>query len=383
MNSPESAVPPAGRHGGDGPAVARALGLDPASLLDLSQNLNPFAPDVAVLADRHLGELRRYPDPAAATRLLAEAMGVDADRLLLTNGAAEAISLVTAEIGGQVWSEPEFGLHPRGDSGPVWRSDPHNPSGRLARSGEAADVWDEAFYPLATGRWTAGRSGIAVGSLTKTFACPGLRLGYLIADDVQRFGRRQPQWSVGSLAVALLADLLARADLAGWATAIGAARDELAGALEERGFAVQAADAPWVLVQAPGLREALAPHGVLVRDCAGFGLDGTARIAVPDASGLEQLAAALDRAEIAPPDAGTAPGDEGITGVGAGPTRIPEQGAVPAGADPGPTGNGAEATQGRPDVTAIVFDVGDSGGDGGASVGGGRSPGEPVERFLR
>ena len=153
--------------------MARALGLGPASLLDLSQNLNPFAPDVAGLAARHLGELRRYPDPAAATRLLAEAMGADADRLVLTNGAAEAISLVTAEIGGQVWSEPEFGLHPRGDSGPVWRSDPHNPSGRLVGPHEAPDLWDEAFHPLATDRWTAGRSGISVRSLTKTSACPG------------------------------------------------------------------------------------------------------------------------------------------------------------------------------------------------------------------
>ena len=307
--------------------------MDADSLLNLSQNLNPFAPDVAGPAAGHLGELPRYPDPAAATRLLAEAMGVDADRLVLTNGAAEAISLVAAEIGGKVWSEPEFGLHPRGDSGPVWRSDPHNPSGRLAGPHETADVWDEAFYPLATGRWTAGRSGTAVGSLTKTFACPGLRLGYLIAGDVQRFARRQPQWSVGSLALAMLADLLEHADLPGWATAIATAREELGGVFERRGFKVRAADAPWVLVQAPGLREALAPHGVLVRDCAGFGLDGTARIAVTDATGLERPAAALDRANMA------------------------------AGA--GPAGNGAGA------------------GTHAVSAGGGHSPGGAIERSLR
>ena len=289
-------MPPAGRHGGDGPAVARALGVEPGSLLDLSQNLNPFAPDVAALAERHLSELRRYPDPAEATGRLAAASGVEPGRLLLTNGAAGAISLVAAEIGGQVWSEPEFGLYPRGDSGPVWRSDPHNPSGRLAGPGEVADVWDEAFYPLATGRWTAGRDGVVVSSLTKTFACPGLRLGYLIADDAERFARRQPQWSVGSLPLALLADLLERADLPGWATAVAAARRDLVELLETRGLRVQAGDAPWVLVQAPGLREALAPHGVLVRDCAGFGLDGTARIAVPNSDDLARLAAALDRA---------------------------------------------------------------------------------------
>ncbi|MCY3925083.1 MAG: aminotransferase class I/II-fold pyridoxal phosphate-dependent enzyme [bacterium] len=375
-------VPPAGRHGGDGPAVARALGLDPGSLLDLSQNLNPFAPDVATLAALHLGELRRYPDPAAASRLLAGAMGVDPARLVLTNGAAEAIGLVAGEIGGRVQSEPEFGLHPRGDAGPVWRSDPHNvalrvlpprvrrdagpvwrsdphnPSGCLAGSDDAADVWDEAFYALATGRWTAGRDGIVVGSLTKTFACPGLRLGYLIADDVARFAHRQPQWSVGSLALALLADLLERADPVGWATAVAGARRDLVELLETRGLTVQAADAPWVLVQAPGLREALAPHGVLVRDCAGFGLRGTARIAVGDAGDLARLAAALDRAGFT--------GEAADTGLGAA---------------PGAAGNGA-GTGRRPDIAATVSDAGDSAVDGGAADGGSRSRREPVGRFL-
>lgn len=303
MNTHISAVPPSGRHGGDGPAVARALGLEPGSLLDLSQNLNPFAPDVGALAARHLEELRRYPDPAAAGRLLAEAVGADPGRLVLTNGAAEAISLVAEEVGGQVWAEPEFGLHPRGDSGPVWRSDPHNPSGHLAGPKDVADVWDEAFYPLATGHWTAGRDGIVVGSLTKTFACPGLRLGYLVAEDIARFTHRQPQWSVGSLSLALLADLLEAADLPGWAAAVAVARGELVELLVARGFEVQAADAPWVLVRAPGLRGALAPHGVLVRDCTSFGLDGVARVAVPDDAGLERLAAALDRANLSRPSA--------------------------------------------------------------------------------
>ena len=136
--------------------MAEALGVDPESILDLSQNLNPFAPDVGALARQHLDALRRYPDPSAATGLLADAIGVQAERLLLTNGGAAAVATVASEIGGRVRSEPEFGLHPRGADGPVWRSDPHNPSGVLAAAGETADVWDEAFYPLATGHWSAG-----------------------------------------------------------------------------------------------------------------------------------------------------------------------------------------------------------------------------------
>ncbi|MCY3631828.1 MAG: aminotransferase class I/II-fold pyridoxal phosphate-dependent enzyme [bacterium] len=286
-------IPPAGSHGGDGPRIARALGIDPRTILDLSQSPNPFAPDVASMLDRHLDAVRRYPDPSEAARVLAEAIGVDSPRLMLTNGGSEAIWLVAWEIGGRVWTEPEFGLHPRNPDGPVWRSDPHNPSGRLADPDEAADVWDEAFYPLATGRWTAGRAGVVVGSLTKVFAAPGLRLGYIIADDVERFARHQSQWSVNSLALAVLPELLDSADLTGWSEAIAIARKELAELLRRFGFAVEAADAPWVLVHAPGLRELLAPHGVVVRDCASFGMPEHVRVAVPDSDGLARLESAM------------------------------------------------------------------------------------------
>ncbi len=275
--------------------MAEALGIDPGSILDLSQNLNPFAPDVGAVAARHMESLRRYPDPSTATRMLAEIIGVEPERLLLTNGGAAAVAGVAQEIGGRVRSEPEFGLHPRGTDGPVWRSDPHNPSGVLAGPNEVADVWDEAFYPLATGRWSAGRPGVVVGSLTKVFACPGLRLGYVIADDVERFARHQPQWAVGSLGLAVLVELLGLTDLAGWSQAIAASRADLAAMFRRGGWQVSAADAPWVLVRAPGLRERLARHGVVVRDCTGFGMPDHVRMAVPDSAGLDRLERILGR----------------------------------------------------------------------------------------
>lgn len=299
-------VPPAGLHGGDGVAVARALGLDPADLLDLSQNMNPVAPPAAGLVARRLDAVGRYPDAREATALLASALDVDPHRLLLANGGSEAISLVSTVLGGRVRSEPEFGLHPRagrtgplwhgGPTGPVWRTDPHSPSGRLAGAGEAADVWDEAFYALATGRWTAGRDGVVVvGSLTKTFACPGLRLGYVVAapEVVVACAAAQPHWSVSTLALAVLPDLLAAADLPGWSAAVAQLRGQLVDLLAAHGLRVDVADAPWVLVAEPGLRERLAPHGVLVRDCTSFGLPGVARVAVPDEAGLARLDRAL------------------------------------------------------------------------------------------
>lgn len=295
-------IPPPGPHGGDGAQVAAALGLDPDAVLDLSVSLNPFAPDVPALAASHLGSLRRYPDVEAAEAHVAAAIALPAERLVLTAGASQAIALVADHLGPGWVDEPDFSLYGRHlarlePGAPRWRSDPHNPSGRLAGAGEQAAVWDEAFMPLSAGAWTRGRQGLALGSLTKAFACPGLRLGFVVAPDERaaaELRRRRPAWAVGSLAAAVLPDLLARADPLDWTRRIAAARAELVAVLHAHGLAPEPSDAPWVLVPGPpGLRDALAYRAVVVRDCASFGLADHIRIAVPDARGLERLDAAL------------------------------------------------------------------------------------------
>jgi hypothetical protein len=82
---------------------------------------------------------------------------------------------------------PEFSLYARHlqalrrEAG-RWQSNPNNPTGELAAPDAEAAVWDEAFWSLATGTWTRGdadRGAVVVGSLTKLFACPGLRVGYV------------------------------------------------------------------------------------------------------------------------------------------------------------------------------------------------------------
>ena len=299
-------IPAPGPHGGDGPRVAAALGLDPDAVLDLSASLNPFAPDVAALAAPHLGSLRRYPDVELAEGLLAEAVGVPGERLVLTAGGSQAIALVGDRLGRGWVDEPDFSLYRRHLShvepgAPRWRSDPHNPTGRLATTGDdRVAVWDEAFLPLSAATWTRGRPGWALGSLTKAFACPGLRLGFAVAPDERAAAavrRRRPAWAVSSLGCAVLPDLLARADLGAWTARIAAARAELTQMLGTHGLVALPSEAPWVLVAgAPeGLRDALAGHAVVVRDCRSFGLANHVRIAVPDGSALERLDAALAR----------------------------------------------------------------------------------------
>lgn len=297
---------PPGTHGGDGARVAVALGLDPASMIDLSASMNPFAPDVAALLSDSLrndgSAVHRYPDATPATAALAAAIGVDPDRLVLTNGGAEAIALTAAhlEVGNVV--EPEFSLYRRhlraiDPTALRWRSNPSNPLGRLADPGDAAGVWDEAFYPIASGQWTRGDTDAwRLGSLTKLWNCPGLRLGYVIAPTIEAahdIRERQPRWSVNGLALAALPELLAVTDLSSWSAQIAEHRGNLEASLTALGFHAVATDANWVLVTYPDLRAALAGHGVLVRDCSTFGLADVHRVALPGPNQLDAVLAAF------------------------------------------------------------------------------------------
>ena len=296
-------VPPPGAHGGDGAKLAAALGVDPSKVLDLSVSLNPSAPDVASRVRRHADAVTRYPDPGPATAVLAAAMGVDEARLVLTNGGSEAIALVAAEHPCGDVDPGDFSLYARHlewveSTGPRWRSNPRNPTGQLADRSDTAAVWDEAFYPLATGEWSRRDFGaVVVGSLTKVFACPGLRAGYVVTPDAKfadALRARQPEWSLNGLAAAILPELIGAANLGRWAANIRQLRGILETLLRRHRLEPEPSDANYVLVRdAPGARDHLAAAGVLVRDTASFGIPGGIRVAVPGPDGLDRLAGAL------------------------------------------------------------------------------------------
>ncbi|MFK7918596.1 MAG: aminotransferase class I/II-fold pyridoxal phosphate-dependent enzyme [Ilumatobacter sp.] len=298
-----------GHHGGDAAAIAQALGIERHELVDLSMSMNPFAPDVEAVLSTRLGSISDYPDPSGATACLAHSIGVDVSRIVLTNGGAEAIALVAGLQPVGSLREPEFSLYRRhlGEvdvAAPRWRSNPSNPLGQL-RTPDAVqpgEVWDEAFYPLATGDWTDRRLDDhevwRLGSLTKLWSCPGLRIGYVIAPDDQAAAsvrQRQPRWSVNALALSALPALLDATDLGVWSAALASSRGDFTRSLRSLGFSVNETEANWVLVDDRAtLRTELARHHVVVRDCTSFGLDSVFRVAIPRDSELDQVVGAFE-----------------------------------------------------------------------------------------
>lgn len=295
-----------GRSHGDGArALESFLGLESGELLDLSASLNPVAQSYdRLLADR-IGSLKSYPDPGVATASLAEALEVDEAQLVLCNGGAEAIQLVSHIVRRGWVREPDFSLYRRHISsydpeGPWWASNPNNPTGALLGDGEVPHVVDEAFYQIATGSWSRRdfeRGSFVAGSLTKLFGLPGLRVGYVIAptpEDAAKLRKLQPQWSVNSLATVSLPYLVKSVDLKETQGAVSRLREELNSMLAGYGAQPMPSAANYVYVPS-GLElfERLLAHKVLVRDTASFGIAGGVRIAVPNDKGLERVEKAL------------------------------------------------------------------------------------------
>ncbi len=294
-------------HGGNVLSVARHLGVDPSEILDLSASMNPFVGGTTSIVAKAAvsGSVGRYPDETEARKALCDKLRVDENRLVLTNGGAEAIALVANLLGGGWVEDPEFSLYRRhlakiAPDLPRFRSNPCNPTGLLAASVEDCEVWDEAFYRLASGNWTRGdfnQGSFVVGSLTKLFACPGLRIGYVVAPgeaEAAAIESVRPKWSVNTLACDSIPKLLDQADLDTWHRQIAAARSDLVDMLAFQGFKTRPSDANWVLVDdAQSLAKKLFAHKVMGRDCTSFGMPSTVPIAVPGPAGLQLVESAL------------------------------------------------------------------------------------------
>lgn len=309
-------LPPA-VHGGDAAP----------DMVDFSTGVSPLPPPPAVLAALRAADVTRYPHPTALPlrRAIAARHGVDPDAVVVGAGSVELIWALARAFGGPgrrvAWVAPAFAEYAQAAraSGAVARAvrtvfdppvaaadlvfvaRPANPTlavHEVAGARARLLVVDEAYQPLCDGCSAVAPSpNVAVlRSLTKVFALPGLRLGYLVAAPAvaQAVRAALPPWNVSQPAIAAG---LAAIDLptAPVRQAVRALRERLVARLGALGVAPCAAAATFVLVDVGDARAftaAMAAAGIRVRDCTSFGLPACVRLGVRDDADQERLVAA-------------------------------------------------------------------------------------------
>jgi len=333
---PELAALPAAIHGG----------AHDARLLDFSTGVSPLPPPEEILAAVRNADLSRYPHPTALP--VREAIGawhhLPAGDVVVGAGSVELIWALARAFGGPgrrgLVVRPAFGEYeqalrasgaavvsvdmaaPRfrfpsedleaalaiGAIATAFVCRPSNPCLTAAPAGELAAIarrWpttlfvvDEAYLPMFEGvEGVPLEPNVAVlRSLTKIFALPGLRLGYLLAAPpvAAAVQAALPPWNVSSPAQAagVAAARLIPSRLASIRAQIAALRSSLAERLAGVAGRPAQAGGPFLLYEsedAPALVGRLREQGVQVRHAASFGLPRYIRIGVRTEPEQEQL----------------------------------------------------------------------------------------------
>jgi L-threonine-O-3-phosphate decarboxylase len=339
-------------HGAPDYAELRRLGLRPAELLDFSSNINAYGPSPKVREAVARTPLDRYPDPEALDlrAALAEHLGVSPQCILPGNGTTELIWLASLAflrpLDRVLVLGPTFGEYARmaalrgarlkihlarekdcfarssaeiNDLLDSWQPrlvfvcNPNNPTGAALES-HVVEKWlyshphtlfivDESYRAFAAGLGsvidTRQDNVLVLRSMTKDYALAGLRLGYAVGAEelIAALIHVRPPWSVNAPAQAAgIAALDDREHLARTLEWLTAAKKELTAALAARGMIVLPSVAPFFLVRVgdgAGVRCALLRQGILVRDCASFGLPEHIRICTRRPEENARLVAAL------------------------------------------------------------------------------------------
>lgn len=325
-------------HGSIDYAEAAAMGLNPEEIVDFSVCLNPYPLPGIEQAIRR-ANIGQYPDSEATVfrRRLAEKLGIGAESILAGSGTTEIIRLIALAyfrrgdrvlIPQPTFSEYEVAcrisgaepvLRPRLKAEEAFSLDaeetaelarryrpraificnPNNPTGRylsrqqieavLEAAGESLLVLDEAYINFIDDAWSAidlakRENVVVLRSMTKDYALAGLRLGYAIAhrEVIENLRRVRPPWNVNVIAQeAGLAALASPAHLEESRRKIKEAKEFLVIELGRLGLKPLPAEAHFFLVKAGdagAFRRALLRDGILVRDCASFGLPDYVRI---------------------------------------------------------------------------------------------------------
>jgi len=350
-------------HGGNVYKVAQEQRIPVERIMDFSASINPLGPPAAVLrAIRSaLKQIVHYPDPDCRqlTQELAQQRGVDPDMILVGNGSTElihllprALSIKSALIIGPTFGEYARALMDAGSSvqyvharreerfrpplkevlrelsakrtrfDAVFLCNPNNPTGQvmnrlamyeLAEVVERQQGWlivDEAFIDYCQEQSVVPTLReyprmVVLRSLTKFYAMPGLRIGYLLGASkvVDLLKDRQPPWSVNSLAqevsCAVLQDdvyaIKSRAFMKNERSRF------VRGLRSLSGLRVYSSVANFVLIELPAaicageVADRLASGRLLVRDCSTLpGLTAQMiRVAIRTAKENRRLLAAL------------------------------------------------------------------------------------------
>lgn len=202
---------------------------------NFSSNILSGADHTALMA--HLAEcgdmLGRYPEPEPYTleRIIAEREGVDAENVVVTNGATEAIYLTAQAYRGarSVIMGPTFseygdacrmhghkvkticGSEAMPECDMVWMCVPNNPTGEISEVRDRGQhcVADASYAEYTTAELTPAREfaakpgQIMLSSMTKRFSVPGLRIGYMVAhkSTADKIRAQRMPWSVNAFAI--------------------------------------------------------------------------------------------------------------------------------------------------------------------------------------
>ncbi|CAM3724310.1 threonine-phosphate decarboxylase CobD [Mesobacillus zeae] len=245
-------------HGSNPQYLFETLGLRmPEKITDFSANINPLGPP-PVLKEKWntiFDQISDYPDPQGAVlkKKLAEKEGIHESQILIGNGGAEIIFLIGRLLAGKkaVVVEPAFSEYEQAcrthscdvgyhqlqpgdweweqrdlssklkDAEALFLCNPNNPTGvyyskEIIRHlleeclrNDCLLIVDEAFYdfvpdyePIVS--YIENYSNLLViRSMTKMFAIPGLRLGYIMGNSkiVGKLAGYQQHWSINTPAL--------------------------------------------------------------------------------------------------------------------------------------------------------------------------------------
>ncbi|OJV22192.1 MAG: hypothetical protein BGO30_10785 [Bacteroidetes bacterium 41-46] len=215
--------------------------------LDFSSNIafNCKNEEIFEHLKENINNISNYPDPEASElrKIIASHHNTSVKSILITNGSAEAFYIVahyTANAHSAIQT-PSFAeyrdaciLHNHkithisthqitkanlSNFRTIWIGNPNNPDGSIIptdiiitlckENPKSLIVMDEAYIHLCKTEQVAKspnvipKNLIIIRSLTKAFAIPGLRLGYIVAspDIISKIRQMRPPWSVNSIAL--------------------------------------------------------------------------------------------------------------------------------------------------------------------------------------